>query len=134
LCIFYNWTQIHQIAHFLISTKTDVLIVQCKSLHYFRYLRSFCNLIIPFGYRSWNPNIRFWKASDPNKCLPTCPVIQTIGVESICASIPVTSLWLQDLKLLSLPYFPLLLHILVQHELPLFVVLKHAAIHLFKFI
>ena len=32
-----------------------------------------------------------WKASDPNKWLPTWPVIQTIGVESIWASaIPVT--------------------------------------------
>ena len=31
-----------------------------------------------------------WKASLPSKCDGTCPVIQTIGVESICASaIPV---------------------------------------------
>jgi hypothetical protein len=39
----------------------------------------------------------------------TCPVIQTIGVESICAAIPVTRFVAQDLKLLSLPTFPVAL-------------------------
>ena len=34
-----------------------------------------------------------WKASDPIKAVGTCPVITTIGIESISASVmPVTAL------------------------------------------